>query len=735
VVGAITVADLPVDHAMAMLHERGIRNRALSGELIARFGANPLVLRLLGDYAEQQKSEDAVRGLLEEEGGQHYRAAAAQRILYSRILGRIRGDEALRTLASPGLIVRIVTPGVIRRVLAEPCGLGRIPQDRAEELFAKLARQVWLVRRQSEVAVTHRRDMRTVMLPLANQPGPDRTREELEQSIAEIHRLAVEFHRDPKLEDPELAPEVRRTEALYHELFSDPEAAFRSKDLSAALPNLGVDIQDFPPGTRARLKEMLGRTLSKEEYLALDRERQIAHQSRAAEQQLKSTGSTGPVAAAAAVAPAQPEPAGAIGTRESVEGLAALEGSDEKPAPAAKMRAVKATDTTGIIGAFAYGEFEEIAGQARKLLLEFVSRALSKRGARLEREMTNHVTWLAALSTLVTPVDEANDWRLELANDLAVAAAQTVKSPDWPRLEDKSQLTLGHYISALIVLVSQGAERSVAADEFIYSQRKMKGSTDPTLNSTTALRIFQMFAVADREGAFMWRPTSVSVDRLQMFAPLLEPDVVKKYDASMIAAHSAWTRTNPNLGEHEAVLRKLVPSATGPASSMLAGIERSELQTRFDLYHWHHPRAPQDRMTRKMLTLPWAAFRGISPDLHPPIVSALRRRFADLNERSRILRRLRKCSAMWPSDLQFAGIGAEPEVSDTFVATVAHFADRFAAIPVLFMGAAPESLSGKVARVYEAYSDLVASVTRDAPRRTRKPSEPVRTRRKAPPRR
>ena len=65
-------------------------------------------------------------------------AEMRQAVLYERFLGHI-ADERVRELAHPGLVLRRVTPELVRSVLAGPCGLGAIDERQARQLPERLA--------------------------------------------------------------------------------------------------------------------------------------------------------------------------------------------------------------------------------------------------------------------------------------------------------------------------------------------------------------------------------------------------------------------------------------------------------------------------------------------------------------------------------------------------------------------------------------------------------------------
>jgi hypothetical protein len=146
-----------------------------------------------------------------------------------------------------------------------------------------------------------------------------------------------------------------------------------------------------------------------------------------------------------------------------------------------------------------------------------------------------------------------------------------------------------------------------------------------------------------------------------------------------------------------------------------------------DLYDWRHPRsAVRTKTPGRQITLPWAALRGMSPDLHAPIIEALRERTEDLRERKRLLDSLTQISGTWPADFASDAVG-EDRLSDSFLASFAHYADRFAAVPMLIHRAKAGSLGARVGKLYASVSALVSTVTTGAARIARSTDRGPRT--------
>ncbi|BDZ54105.1 hypothetical protein GCM10025870_11780 [Agromyces marinus] len=232
------------DEARTFL-ERALQGMQVSPTLVdevaGRVSGNPLSLRLAAELmrregeavlASPRGRRRLLFGLTEER---------VQGILYRRILDHV--DPAIRPLANPGLVVRRITPGVIRQVLAGPCGLGEVDAARASDLFARLSREVTLVREVGADVIIHRADVRTEMLPLLEADAPEQ--------VAAIHRSAVEYYAGRAGPDD-------RTERLYHRLMLGDAATSDDEDwdpLAAAA--LEPALPEFPPASRVELASRL----------------------------------------------------------------------------------------------------------------------------------------------------------------------------------------------------------------------------------------------------------------------------------------------------------------------------------------------------------------------------------------------------------------------------------------------------------------------------------------------
>ncbi|MEU9300076.1 ATP-binding protein [Streptomyces sp. NPDC048269] len=205
---AIELNDLGPKSSVALLVSCGVTDERLAEKLAERVGGNPLSLKLAARAAEQEGDRaESLNELIESlpRRRRHFFRKVDQMLiqgtLYERILRRI-GDEDVRALAQAGMALRTITPGLIREVLAEPCGLAVDSDLEAERLFELLSR-LDLVESAGPGTVRHRADLRAIMLRLA-----DRARADVMRAVGQ---RAVAYYAAREGLEP-------RAEEIYHRL-------------------------------------------------------------------------------------------------------------------------------------------------------------------------------------------------------------------------------------------------------------------------------------------------------------------------------------------------------------------------------------------------------------------------------------------------------------------------------------------------------------------------------------
>ncbi|AKJ08089.1 AAA ATPase-like protein [Archangium gephyra] len=232
----LVLGELDLEAAEGFLFAQGLQDERLVKAVVAKIGGNPLSLKLAAELARKEGAFNQPRTILP-----FVREARIQGELYQRILGHIH-DEDVRKLAHPGLVLRVVTPDLIAKVLAAPCGVIVPDEARAQNLFKQLARETALITVEGDV-LRHRQDVRRVMLELLRADKPDQ--------VEEIHRKAVEYH--ARYGEP-----LHRAEEIYHRLsLGEEPASVAFRWMPEVAPYLRSAVEELPLRQRAFLASRL----------------------------------------------------------------------------------------------------------------------------------------------------------------------------------------------------------------------------------------------------------------------------------------------------------------------------------------------------------------------------------------------------------------------------------------------------------------------------------------------
>lgn len=238
---SIEVDELSPGDARALLSMLGHSRDEV--EVLAQVGGNPLLLHLVSRRvkAEGPLTRPKMAELLATEAVND--PELRQGVLYDRVLGHVR-DPELRRLSYPGLLLRVISPEIIRDVLAPVCLDRRIEDAEAARLFAALRSEVWLVEEIATNVVRHRADIRRLMLPWMGRDPEVKTRS------ADLHNAAAKAYRLLGFDD----------EALFHEaMIAEPEhlaRRFGPEDARRMLHAAKQDLEFLPAGVRSTLWAM-----------------------------------------------------------------------------------------------------------------------------------------------------------------------------------------------------------------------------------------------------------------------------------------------------------------------------------------------------------------------------------------------------------------------------------------------------------------------------------------------
>ncbi|MFF7780146.1 AAA family ATPase [Streptomyces tanashiensis] len=354
---------LALDFLRTRLAEAGITpDDAYLVSVTHKVGASPLSLKLAAELIRREGKEglrdpEKLRDILFRLGD-----AEVQAVLYERILDDLE-DRDLQRIAGPGLTLRRITPRLIQEVLAVPCGLGEISEQRALRLFHLLATEATLVDvTQGEDVLVHRADVRQATLPLIR-------RKHLETS-RRIHRRAVRHYAASD------GPQARGEE-LYHRLSLGQATDVLDRHWAPeASLYLESAWEELPPSGQAYLADRLGIAIDPAVLAEADGEawtRQVVRQART----LLDAGQAAAALALIRERPARPCPSG-VSVLE-IEALAA-----QGRMPEARRLVTETLERAGergdaeayadvaVLGARiaedlgAYGEALDLLNQARK---------------------------------------------------------------------------------------------------------------------------------------------------------------------------------------------------------------------------------------------------------------------------------------------------------------------------------------------------------------------------------
>jgi hypothetical protein len=231
-----------VDYLIGKANQRGfVLTRKVAAEANTVIKGWPLGLRIavsmLGNAPDSFDPEDWLAQI--GKGGR-----SVQATLYERLLDRI-SDEALRKLAKPGLLVRRITPEVIRHVLAKPCDL---PADLdTAQLMEMAEREGQLFWRDTADpgALWHRQDLREIMLPLLRIDVPS-------EVVRAIHDAAAYYYASQ-------TGDIARAEELYHRLCrGDPRDEIGARWSASAGQRLVGALGELPGDAAATVRLYLG---------------------------------------------------------------------------------------------------------------------------------------------------------------------------------------------------------------------------------------------------------------------------------------------------------------------------------------------------------------------------------------------------------------------------------------------------------------------------------------------
>ncbi|MFI8520839.1 trypsin-like peptidase domain-containing protein [Streptomyces sp. NPDC085481] len=244
------LGELEEQPSVDLLMSSGVDDESVARSLYDRVGGNPLSLKLAAQTVSVLGEESAslgelLRTLPSRRRYFHHRVdqMLIQGTLYDRILKHV-ADPDVRALVQAGLALRVITPELLRDVLAAPAGLAPASTAEAGRFFGLLTSRLDLMESAGPQAIRHRSDLRSIMLRLSDSARTDLMRAVDTRAIA--FYAAREGIRD-------------RAEEIYHRLRLGENPRTVERRWQAGVENYlaGAD-RDMPPRSAAFLLGRIG---------------------------------------------------------------------------------------------------------------------------------------------------------------------------------------------------------------------------------------------------------------------------------------------------------------------------------------------------------------------------------------------------------------------------------------------------------------------------------------------
>lgn len=227
--------------ADALLINYGIEDSTARKKIFSSFGGNPLLLRLATDLIKKDKN--AIKDLDKIIDKKH-------EYLVNRILEQIH-DPYVRKIAVPGMLLRNISPDIIKDVLAIPCKLGQIDNATARKIFDNLTRETALISRSfDDDELLFRQDLRRACEKMILDKYPEESRQ--------IKQNAIEYFNKNKSVNEDFEAEyyfhVLKSGNIPSELTRETYLRLRTKFENS--------LTELPANSQLFLKSLIGARVS-----------------------------------------------------------------------------------------------------------------------------------------------------------------------------------------------------------------------------------------------------------------------------------------------------------------------------------------------------------------------------------------------------------------------------------------------------------------------------------------
>lgn len=232
--------------AEGFLASKGIGNQKLRQRIVQQLGGNPLSLKLAVNFISNLYPAGVPEGVDVDRLFEDIDRDRVQEQLVRRNLMHIQ-NEAARQIAFPGLLVRRLSPEIIQKILAVPCGLGPITLNEATDIFNTLQKESFLLTPEHN-ALVFRKDLRVALYDLIIT--------EYGEKAIQIHDLTIEYYKDK-------TTPADKAEYLYHRLKRGDSSAIIDKLYSNEIrPFIENAMTELPLNARIHLARIMGITVS-----------------------------------------------------------------------------------------------------------------------------------------------------------------------------------------------------------------------------------------------------------------------------------------------------------------------------------------------------------------------------------------------------------------------------------------------------------------------------------------
>lgn len=628
------LADEPAKEFLRSRDKTGHFKGKNADEAIKRIGGHPLTLILLARYAEKFEPKQIKAMIADLDIRKVMSTEAATQALYSRFLLRFHHDLSaqdgitpamVQAVAYPGLVLREITPELLRDVIAPVCDLGDLDSIKAEALLKRLRTQVWLVEEvPGRNAIRHRKDVRRLMLPMMTGnpdglPNDEPSSKQNRDRILQMHRTAADWFDQTAANDP-----AALIEALYHRAFLPDRslqirlAEFpdeRAMDLVRRVAeSAGEDTSVMPIANRAWLRfyTVGPLRLTAEETAALP-----ASLGRQATIEVLETSrrqvSPNIAAQVQHEAAARPPSASSDGLETAPANDATVREGTRKPHEL--FDAMLDRELIARIGySFGQGAFEDAAALGWTALTEFSAFPDLSESMRFQEDPVSHWIWQSALARLLTANYPPRPW----LEDCLVRLAKSV-DPRRARI-DSAGLTF-----AAATTIALGGRLSPETTE---STRQLSEIIERTsrIESHGHLRILALSALWREREPLPRFEVAIPFSRIRLFAhDLLGPQQGMR----------------PELG-------KVWDFVDRSSNSGIVGREIDRFVAAPDFAIHFTPRMLFDSAWRNGIV---PLLIGLSPELHDNAIRALIALDGSTAAANPIIRTIIERSPFWPADV------------------------------------------------------------------------------------